>query len=290
MFCYPIGDIPAGTHFPGSYIKASFPRPLSIIPSRPRSTFITNMSSHFQAKPRWDAWPPTQVRLTPSTPKDYPSLDDINEDPLNYFLTPPTDFEDASGDIDMFDFDAGIESPHSSHDIVRSVSPSSLEGLSKPGSPPVPDLSDLATPDTDDEEESYMRFAPHHFGLPSTLRDFMMDSERSKQSQVSNSPSSPLDAPRGRSRGSRPVGRGRQPSFATRRRSQQVWREPSPDVWSIEEETEEAMSELGSTVAADSDAGEVLASAMKKDRTRPVDIQAAKPTKKVRFVLPAEEI
>ncbi|KAG7146667.1 hypothetical protein HYQ46_004521 [Verticillium longisporum] len=181
-------------------------------------------------------------------------------------------------------------------DPVRSVSPSSLEGLSKPGSPPVLDLSDLGTPDTDDEEESYMRFAPHHFGLPSTLRDFMIDNKRSKQSQASNSPSSPLDAPRGRSRGSRP----------------QVWREPSPDVWSIEEETEEAMSELGSTVAADSDAGEeeteeamselgstmaadseageVLASAMKKDRTRPVDIQAAKPAKKVRFVLPAEEI
>ncbi|EEY23268.1 hypothetical protein VDBG_09378 [Verticillium alfalfae VaMs.102] len=184
----------------------------------------------------------------------------------------------------MFDFDAGIESPHSSHDIVRSVSPSSLEGLSKPGSPPVLDLSDLATPDTDDEEESYMRFAPHHFGLPSTLRDFMMDSKRSKPSQASDSPSSPLDAPRGRSRGSRPVGRGRQPSFATRRRSQQVWREPSPDVWSIEEETEEAMSELGSTMVADIEAGEVLASAMKKDRTRPVDIQAAKPTKKVRGV------
>ncbi|KAM0274885.1 hypothetical protein ACHAQH_007774 [Verticillium albo-atrum] len=242
------------------------------------------MSSHFQSTPRWDAWPPTQMRLTPSTPKDYPSLDDINEDPLNYFLTPPPDFADASGDIDMFEFDAGIESPHSSNDIVRSVSPSSLEGLSKPGSPPVPDLSDLATPDTDDEEENYIRFAPHHFGLPSTLRDFMTDSKKSKHSPASASPSSSLGSPRGRSRGSRPVGRGRQPSFASRRRQQQVWREPSPDVWSIEEETDEDMGELSSSVAGE------LASAMKKDRTLPVDIQAAKPMKKVRFVLPAEEI
>jgi hypothetical protein len=49
-------------------------------------------------------------------------------------------------------------------------------------------------------------------------------------------------------------------------RENHLWREPSPDVWSIEEETEEELM---------SDGG--------------VDIKAAKPKKKVRFVLPDRE-
>ncbi|KAK1710308.1 uncharacterized protein BDZ83DRAFT_724078 [Colletotrichum acutatum] len=259
---------------------------------------------------RRDSWPPTLVRLAPTIPKDYPSLDDIDEDPLTYFLTPAPDLEDDEDDMTMMDFDAGIEDD-SEREIVRSVSPSSLDGLDKSkgrsNSPPVPDLSDLATPDTDDEEEDYIRFAPHGFMIPFSLRDFATDglksmakskSRPSKPSDNSNVLLSPSSFPP--TRGRAPVrpggGRGRQRTTSYRHhRPQHVWREPSPDVWSIEEETEEELlSEMGSSVGAVSD--------MEDDQTegdqteaattcpnKSGDVQAAKPKKKVRFLLPAME-
>lgn len=253
------------------------------------------MPSRPGANSRLDSWPPTQVRLAPTTPKDYPSLEDIDADPLTYFLTPAPDLEDME-DADMMDFDAGIESPGRSNDIVRSVSPSSLEGLAKPksrmASPPVPELYDTTMPDTDEEEEDYVRFAPPHIGLPKLLwgpkETGIMT--RSKTRSTSG-PSMRLtaeallsvSAPRGRSRAS---GRGRDTASASlRRRGSHLWRSPSPDVWSIEEETEEEMlSELGSSVGPRSTT----------DGDRPektlVDGKAAKPKKRVRFVLPGEEM
>ncbi|KAF9870807.1 hypothetical protein CkaCkLH20_11706 [Colletotrichum karsti] len=230
---------------------------------------------------RRDSWPPTQVRLMPTTPKDYPSLDDIDEDPLTYFLTPAPDLEED--DVDMMDFDAGIEG-NSPREIVRSVSPSTLDGLNKAKgrkSPPVPDLSDLATPEEDDEED-YIRFAPQGFTVPFSLRDFAIDGVKSNRSKTHPdallSPSSPT---RGRAP-VRPGGRGRQRSVSFRHRQHHVWREPSPDVWSIEEETEEELlSEIGSSIGAVSD--------MEEDGNMGKDVEAAKPKKKVRFLLPAEE-
>ncbi|GKT48885.1 uncharacterized protein ColSpa_09066 [Colletotrichum spaethianum] len=241
---------------------------------------------------RRDSWPPTLVRLAPTTPKEYPSLDDIDEDPLTYFLTPAPDLEDADVDVDMMDFDAGIEG-NSPREIVRSVSPSTLDGLNKSkgrNSPPVPDLSDLATPDTDEEEEDYIRFAPHSFMIPFSLRDFTVDGVKSKaRSKPSDALLSPSILPPTRGRAPvRPGGRGRQRSVSFRhQRPQHVWREPSPDVWSIEEETEEElMSEMGSSIGAISD----LADAEDLSETRmDKDVEEAKPKKKVRFLLPAME-
>ncbi|GKT66703.1 hypothetical protein ColTof4_04193 [Colletotrichum tofieldiae] len=245
-----------------------------------------------KSPPRRDSWPPTLVRLAPTTPKDYPSLDDIDEDPLTYFLTPAPDLEDADENVDMMDFNAGIED-NSPREVVRSVNPSTLDGLNKAKgreSPPVPDLSDLATPDTDEEEEDYIRFAPHGFMIPFSLRDFTIDGGKSKAlskpSDVLLSPSSlPL------TRGCPPVrsgGRGRQRIVSFRhQRPQHVWREPSPDVWSIEEETEEElMSEMGSSIGFTSDIGDVEDVA---ETRMDEDVEAAKPKKKVRFLLPAME-
>jgi hypothetical protein len=68
-----------------------------------------------------------------------------------------------------------------------------------------------------------------------------------------------------------------------------LWREPSPDVWSIEEETEEELnSETGSPIAG-SDRGDYLGAKEKTHKTLDeiVDVSAAKPKKKVRFLLPA---
>ncbi|KAK1969753.1 hypothetical protein LZ32DRAFT_625414 [Colletotrichum eremochloae] len=244
--------------------------------------------------PPWrDSWPPTLVRLAPTTPKEYPSLDDIDEDPLTYFLTPAPDLEDHDEDVNMMNFDAGIED-NSPREIVRSVSPSTLDGLSKAKggrkSPPVPGLSDLATPDTDEEEEDYIRFAPQGFTVPFSLRDFAIDGVKSKvRSKSSGALLSPSSFSPGRGKATvRPGGRGRQRSVSFRhQRPQHVWREPSPDVWSIEEETEEELvSEMGSSTDAVSDIGDmedVLETRMNKD------VEAAKPRKKVRFLLPAME-
>ncbi|OLN97505.1 hypothetical protein CCHL11_01292 [Colletotrichum chlorophyti] len=237
---------------------------------------------------RRDSWPPTLVRLAPTIPKDYPSLDDIDEDPLTYFLTPAPDLEDADEDAEMMDFDAGIED-NNPREIVRSVSPSSLDGLNKSKgrkSPPVPDLSDLATPDTEDDEEDYIRLAPHGFPVPFSLRDFTIDGVKSKsRTKVVDERLSPPSFPPTRPRApTHPAGRGRQRGVSSRHRQHHVWREPSPDVWSIEEETEdEILSEMGGSINAGSDVEDAAKAIMGKD------IEAAKPKKKVRFLLPATE-
>ncbi|KAF6842530.1 hypothetical protein CMUS01_02997 [Colletotrichum musicola] len=235
---------------------------------------------------RRDSWPPLQVRLAPTVPKDYPSLDDIDEDPLTYFLTPAPDMEDTE-DVDMMDFDAGIEDGKPS-EIVRSVSPSSLDGLNKTRgrmSPPVPDLSDLATPEED--EEDYIRFAPKGFTVPISLHDFTIDGLKTKSwtSGHSDALLSPSSFPPTRGRPPvRPGWRGRQRGVSFCHRQQHMWREPSPDVWSIEEETEEELlSEVGSSIGAASDAEDV------EEGHGIKDVAAAKPRKKVRFLLPAKE-
>lgn len=244
---------------------------------------------------RRDSWPPTQVLLNPFRPtKDEPRplLDDIDDDPFNYFLTPAPALED---DMDVhMNFDAGIETPGERKEIVRSVSPSSLEGLSKPKIRPTsPDFdSDITTTDDEDDDEDYIRFNPLNFKLL-TLSEFAIDPirRRSHGSRASSRPDRLLSVasfpgPQSRGRGGFTRGRPVQARSmsATRARPNHLWREPSPDVWSIEEETEEElMSEMGSSVAAISDMGDA-----EKDRGK-VDGKTAKSLKRVRFLLPARE-
>ena len=246
---------------------------------------------------RRDSWPPTQVRLTPLTrSKDDPRplLDDIDEDPLTYFLTPAPDAEDEEVVDAIMDFDAGIDDGSPRRDIVRSVSPSSLDGLSKPrrrSSSPEYDSGATTSDDDDyDDEEDYIRFSPGRPSSPS-LRDLALDSLRRGRSPVfGRSGNGQLLSPAASFPSSPPL-RGRSPtavrprlthhrslSASGRARASHLWREPSPDVWSIEEETEE---ELRSDVGGSSPGG-ILSS-------RRVAGAAAKPFKKVRFVLPGEE-
>ncbi|KAK7418581.1 hypothetical protein QQZ08_011207 [Neonectria magnoliae] len=243
------------------------------------------MPTESEMRSRRDSWPPTQVRLKPtiSTKKTpLPPLDDIDDDPLTYFLTPAPDIDDDDLDAAMMDFDAGIQDTNQPREIIRSVSPSTLDGLRKPGLRPVsPDTSSDITGGDDDEyyddDEDYIRFSPTRDNLL-TLHDVFGGGPRPKSpafGQSSNShlsPSSPQPRGRGRSHGPpRPM--------LSRRRPSQLWREPSPDVWSIEEETEEElMSDVGSSVAARSDA---------EDERKPRGgKKASKPKKKVRFMLP----
>lgn len=236
----------------------------------------------------------------------------VDKDPLNYFLTPAPSSDDEA--VDVMDFDAGIEDAKHPAPIVRSVSPSTLDGLSRlgarpptpprgPGSPsPELDMDMAPTPeeeeDDDDDGEEYLRLGGSlPLCLPFSLRDFAAmraKGRRERESKAGNnglllSPA-PLHAghsssARGRSAhrpGPRPIvagsvkGRLRGMGLAPSRSSPHAWREPSPDVWSIEEEPEQEdgggdMGEDGRKAGA-------------------IDIAAAKPRKKVRFVLPAREI
>ena len=320
--------------------------------------------------PQRDSWPPTLVRLGSSSssskskkrtasgsrPRDddepRPLLADIDDNPLTYFLTPPpsgaadmdVDMPDDDGDLD---FDAGIEDAAHPREPVRSVSPSSLSGLSssnnysfsKPRRTGSPDLmvdSDGLTTDEDDEDaEDYIHFfSPSGPSRLAALRNIGIDGLRLRSQSPpvfsshggagfgfspSSSPSpprsglflpplssstrpgrgllspawsypspafpspgslslSPSSSPpplRGRSHVSRPRFGGQQQrsSSARARAGGRLWREPSPDVWSIEEETEEEMAR------SEGGGGGVMLNGE-------VEKTAAKPKKRVRFVLP----
>lgn len=205
---------------------------------------------------------------------------------MTYFLTPESEADMM--DFDM-DFDAGIEDSKHPSQIVRNVSPSNLEGFSRPPprpptpprSPATPELEyDLSsTPDSLDD--GFLHAAARtHFGMPPlSLREFTTG--KTKPSRVSGSS-------RGRSMTSTGGGdRKKRRTAASSRLSPHAWREPSPDVWSIEEKPEEERiqeeeydSEMMDSMVTEGEAAVVM-------RARAVDIPAGKPHKKrVRFVLP----
>ncbi|OAA45173.1 hypothetical protein BBO_03751 [Beauveria brongniartii RCEF 3172] len=272
---------------------------------------------------RRQSWPPTQLRLIRSgsgkSIEPRPLLEDIDEDPLTYFLTPNlendevcfTSDEDSEDDDD--DFDAGIEVAGRPRDLVRSVSPSTLDGLGKPRRAASPDLDSdgLISDDDDEENEDYIRYfssspaspprspsgllgaMPRHsfsgypFGLRPRSPGFMRESGRSSNAFTSSSSSFPAPA-RPSSAAAAAILRGRAAwaarrgpdAPATRRVSRpgHLWREPSADVWSIEEETEEelTMSETRGRGVARREGG------------RGSEAAEAKPIKRVRFVLPGD--
>ncbi|OAA66155.1 hypothetical protein ISF_03993 [Cordyceps fumosorosea ARSEF 2679] len=266
---------------------------------------LTNTSSNRQS------WPPTQLRLvrggSHKSIEPRPLLEDIDEDPLTYFLTPnPDDDEDDDDDeLPFADFDAGIEVAGRPRrdDLVRSVSPSTLDGLGKirrAAASPSDFDSDGLTSD-DDDGEDYVRLSPSpspppvRQGLavpppPQGRHSFTVGSypfglrSRSPVARTASPPfqvSSSFPPPgfRGRPAATARRGRWSVPGAATQRvaRPGHLWREPSADVWSIEEETEEELtrSETRGRFAA-----------ARAGATRG---QGAKPMKRVRFVLPSEQ-
>ena len=306
--------------------------------------------------PQSDSWPPSPSRHPPSLDEDNNTSEDepdmpplLQEEPLTYFLTPATPKDEEDLEFD-FDFDAGIEDSSKPRDIVRSVSPSTLDGLKKykPKSKASNDCAILDDDDDDDDDEDYISFSPSKT-VPLGFDDFFdprlrrlrprSRSSPTKRSGGSISPSeedllSPASFHVGSPRG-RPAKRfapPRRPFFLERstavaRRNggggglpvlhrRHSWREPSPDVWSIEEEPEkETMSEMGLSAEEvrrrglelgldvdmdDADLASATAAgddrhryydARRGKKTRPIDIPSpvAKPQKKVRFVLPVLE-
>jgi len=245
---------------------------------------------------------PAPFQLRPSVERDdaeltYPNMDD---DPITYFLTPAQPsygYADDAMDFEM-DFDAGIEDAKHPSPIVRSVSPSSLGGLSLPPpripTPPrrseSPDLDhDMPSiGSTPEDAEEYIHFAAR--GLPFSLRDFTASKPRKFVDTRSGSPpTSHPDRPGQRlSTAPRAAGARRsRPRSLTPRRSPHAWRSPSPDVWSIEEETEEALRSDMEDSGVIEDGRTASAGVVHKSKV--IDIPAAKPKKRVRFVLPVPE-
>lgn len=272
---------------------------------------LTNMSS------RRESWPPTQLRLVRSgsakSAEPRPLLEDIDEDPLTYFLTPGADDADEDmpfpSDDDDDDFDAGIEVAGRPRDVVRSVSPSTLDGLRRCrrlASSPDFDSSDGLTSDDDGEEEDgedYIRFSPSSSPPPfrtrspnsllSAMPRHSFGGFRARSpvlgaggfacpaSSSFPAPAPPAAGLRGRAATGFASRRGRSTPAIRVSRPGHLWREPSADVWSIEEETEEElmMSETrGRIVAVRREGGAAT-----------TWLQQAKPIKKVRFVLPGDE-
>lgn len=173
----------------------------------------------FNELQRRDSWPPTILRVH----EDDDTLADIDENPFSYFLT-PEDFDD-----DIEDLSAGIETLDVPKQQVRTVSPSSLQRV------PV-----------EDDDASF------GVAMPLSLRDFTRAHSKRREEQgparnervriidVEPPSSSPrrgramvrLSPPRSRN------GRGRGQTRSLSARRPQSWREPSPDIWSIEEESE----------------------------------------------------
>ncbi|KAI1079289.1 hypothetical protein F5B20DRAFT_171898 [Whalleya microplaca] len=233
-----------------------------------------------------DSWPPSPGRQTPSLEDDSNSTDDdeldAEENPILYFLTPPTPKEEEL----EFAFDFDVDDPNH-QEISRSVSPSTLDGLRRYKSKSKVEDCAILDDDDDDDDEDYIRFPPRQT-LPFGFEDFFDKPKHASTSRTTEALLSPasfhVGSPRGRP--SKPFApprhpfRGRSRSLSLQRKHS--WREPSPDVYSIEEEPEkETMSEMGLSV-------ESLDTGLGR-KTQPIDIPAAKPKKRVRFLLPVKD-
>lgn len=181
----------------------------------------------FNELQRCDSWPPTVLRIHE---EDGPQADDIDTNPLSFFLTSPDDVDDDE------DLSAGIESSKAPQ--IREISPSTIQKHS----PPLPIIGD------EDENED----AGFGLAMPLSLKDFTQQyTNNGRKSRATQRAEDGLQglgiaipestATRGRailrltpSRSGR--GRGQTRSLSARR--PRSWRAPSPDLESIREERE----------------------------------------------------
>lgn len=257
---------------------------------------------------RRDSWPPTILRLHENEEIEDADCTSnaIDEDPFSFFLSPADDLDD-----DFEDLSAGIESAREKKPKVRAVSPSKLAGRR-----PLLDRDDNEVAVYDDEDDDDDESFVDRFGvaLPISLRDFGKAHDKAKakakesrrktrETKKANDmieeflfPShKPFSSNRRKpnahlapSRGGR--GRGMTRSLPTLR--QHSWREPSLDVWPIEEEAEseeEALEgsqvELSNSIEEKEKSVVVIASGDNADEEEitPIPIPTSKPKKRVHW-------
>ncbi|CAI4212949.1 unnamed protein product [Parascedosporium putredinis] len=188
--------------------------------------------------PAIDSWPPTQVHLSPRI-LDEAAL--ISDQPFSYFLMPGATYD---SDDDFSDLDAGIEGTGFSSARGKSgASNLSFECSIKTGRPSLA-LTAVASDDSSDEED-YIRLPPGGFGQLYQLADPCVAVEDGKSGRHAKE--------RSKKKAFQKVARVARGRSATRqdddqdpsrlsvmmgKRSRRAWREPSPYVWSIDEETE----------------------------------------------------
>jgi len=180
----------------------------------------------FNELQRSDSWPPTVMRLHPDEPEDMTAA--MDENPFAYFLTSPEDMDEYLDDEDL---SAGIETPDAGKSPVREVSLSSLQ----------------RTNDNAEKGNHYKDTADLGVAMPLTLRELTTRHSSGRESRAGKRSDDHLKGlgialpARGRAKvrlipsGS---GRGRGQTRSLSARRPQSWREPSPDIWSIEEEDE----------------------------------------------------
>lgn len=174
---------------------------------------------------RRDSWPPTILHLNDTDIGHDPDLD---HDPISFFLTVPSVYDEDDDDLS-----AGIESSHHEHPEVREVSPSSLQRKLPADKPLTESWDDLGD------------------GMLS-LADFERRWEaREQQSLKDPATKSAPGSSANRGRGVAKKGRGRGQTRSLESRRTRSWRAPSPDVYSIREGDEEE-AESGKEVATTS--------------------------------------
>ncbi|CAK7213958.1 hypothetical protein SBRCBS47491_001977 [Sporothrix bragantina] len=298
--------------------------------SHDASTMIKQEGSHDEMHLADDN--PLIYFLTPTPP-----LLSVDEDGESYFVDDSDSssyFYDNDNDMDDddnafysstmdFEFDAGIEDATHPQPIVRSVSPSSLADsigsggrisrtAMRPPTPPRASTSMSLHPNrsinsaVDDDGEDYIHFGGANHAsrsIPASSPAAKGKSAHFSYSPLSSSPASPRSLPdihdlyalhHSNNSTSHLTAAG---ATIVRRRSPRSWRVPSPEVFSIEEETEE---ELSTGVATPDRQGRSRSRYHSPSHhhqyhhhfpDRNVQVEAAKPLKKkVRFILPGEEI
>ena len=236
-----------------------------------------------------DSWPPTQLRIDPNSIEDS-SVSSL-EMPLTYFITPT-----HQGNSPLLDLYAGIEGGPTKQPVLKDISTASLLRSRSYGerpqeqeraSPPL-----LSEPSSDSDDEDYVRFPPGGLEVrkcpDETRKTVRKKSDKTGKRGFTRHTSPPA----GRDRGRAPK---RDEENVTERnqgvRRRRAWREPSPYVWSINEEREEGLdNRKGQEVRRKSVSGRLAPRLLQPEEpVNEKEVEERLRKRKVRFVLPAKE-
>lgn len=231
-----------------------------------------------------DSWPPTQLRIDPNSIEES-SASSLGM-PLTYFITPT-----HHGDSSLLDLSAGTGGGPTKKPVLRDISTESL--VQARGYRERPQDQERASPpllsehSSDSDDEDYVRFPPGGLEILRCTDDARKAARKKGDKTGKQGFIRHTSPPSGRDRGRAPK---RDENGAARSQGsgrQRAWRQPSPYVWSINEEREEAG---GKDVRRKSVSGRLAPRVIQPEE--PVDekeVEERLRKRKVRFVLPAKE-